>query len=398
MSKNVQQGGVAVRINRLRMTHKNPTLSIAGMEAHGKRFDTTSQSRKVNDRAPLVYGSLDLEAAFDAHTDGCRFSSRVVAPVLHAILQWPIDMPLVDEAAEQLMLKRSVDFMNRTLGGSAVFAARLDRDETGRHSVDVFCTPKYMKKTKQGEQLWVSTSKHLKALCGKHLPEILRRHPKIKNPDSLRCQGIAINSEFHEFVTSLGMSPKPKIEKFHSVPDRVSPEAYAAAAEATKVIEAAKMVGAELEAQQSALEASKAEFVEFQRQATENAAIEAAVATKAREAALLARETEVLAKEVMNTAQRMAGRLWLGIEQPAETQYRNTQEIESNEFDGHTFEYWEDANGANPSDRARSAFEEEFWGSRLKAHIKAWWGRLFDRDAVPEYLLQAEKRPDDFSP
>jgi hypothetical protein len=297
MSENVVKGGVAARINHLRMTHENPVYSLPGMEAHGKRHDATSKARAVGDKPPLVYGSLDLQDAFETHVEGALMSAACKAPVLHCILQWPVDLPLPDEAAEQLMLRRSIDFMNRTLGGDAVFAARLDRDESGRHTVDVFATPKYMKKTKDGERLWVSTSKHLKALCQKHLVEIKARYPKVKNPDSMKCQGIALNSEFHEFVTSLGMKPKRKVEKNHSVPDRVSPETYAAAAEARKTIEAGHAMDIALKARERALEASKADFVEFQRVERENAAKAVLEATRGREEALARREAAVKADE-----------------------------------------------------------------------------------------------------
>lgn len=297
MSENVVKGGVAARINHLRMTHENPVYSLPGMEAHGKRHDATSQARKVGDKPPLVFGSLDLADAFEAHVEGCLMSQACKAPVLHTILQWPIDLPLPDEAAEQLMLRRSIDFMNRILGGDAVFAARLDRDESGRHTVDIFATPKYMKKTKDGERLWVSTSKHLKALCQKHLAEIKERHPKIKKPDSMRCQGIALNSEFHQFVTSLGMEPKRKVEKNHSVPDRVSPEIYKSLAQARKTIEAGQAMDAALKARERALEASQADFVRFQRVERENAAKAAVEATRGREEALAAREAALRADE-----------------------------------------------------------------------------------------------------
>lgn len=69
-------------------------------------------------------------------------------PAMHAIIQFPPQIR-ISEANERKMLQLAVQFINKTHGGDAVFAARLDRDEDGRHTVDVFYSPKYVKETKK---------------------------------------------------------------------------------------------------------------------------------------------------------------------------------------------------------------------------------------------------------
>jgi hypothetical protein len=147
-------------------------------------------------------------------------------PVLHAFVQWPKELEITP-GNEQFMLDHATAFMNKTLGGRAVFAARLDRDEKGQHGVDVFCTPIYDKKTKAGITAWVSTSKHLKALCPKHRDEITERcrHGYSNN---MRARGIALQNEWREYLETLdlGFAIAPKVAKNGYRSDRTSPEVY----------------------------------------------------------------------------------------------------------------------------------------------------------------------------
>ncbi|MGD1885037.1 MAG: hypothetical protein ACFB11_22510 [Paracoccaceae bacterium] len=83
---------------------------------------------------------------------------------LHAIVQFPTDMEINDQT-EREMLAQAVAFVNKLHGGNAVFHARLDRDETGRHTVDVFYAPRYEKVTKRGSTTWTSLTKFGKALA-----------------------------------------------------------------------------------------------------------------------------------------------------------------------------------------------------------------------------------------
>ena len=61
------------------------------------------------------------------------------------------------------MLRHAVAFANGYHGGDAVFAARLDRDEEGRHTVDVFLMPRHDFRYKDGRtQKRASVSKFSK--------------------------------------------------------------------------------------------------------------------------------------------------------------------------------------------------------------------------------------------
>lgn len=213
----------ACRINHLEIN--GPAVrTLAKAEAHGKREDFTSQARKVREADPLVYGGIDLMALYKQHVDGANFRKNTKKPVLHAICQWPTHIE-INEETEAAMLQCSIEFMNSRLGGAAVFAARLDRDEGGRHTVDVFACPTYSKVTKKGATRTVCPSKFLKELCVKHSAEIIERK-KGKFTDNLSAQGIALQSEWREYLAELGIELEPKRPKATSAPDRLEPEAY----------------------------------------------------------------------------------------------------------------------------------------------------------------------------
>lgn len=242
----------SIRINSLTIGGSgNKTLH--SQEMHGKRKDGTSQKRKVRDVEPLVYGTLDLDAAYREHVAGARMNAGLKRPVLHALIQFPTGLP-VNARNEKAMLDHAVKFINETHGGDAVFAARLDRDEAGQHSVDVFFSPKYEKRTKKGAELWISTSKHGKELCEKHRAEIERRHKKGMFSTGPRQVGIALQSELHSYLTKAGLKLEQRKEKNDFLADRLEPEAYAAredtkklAADAKADREAAKRLKAEAE-------------------------------------------------------------------------------------------------------------------------------------------------------
>ena len=222
---------------------------FAAAEKHGKRQDETSQKRRVRDREPLVFGSLDLRDAYEKHVAGARMNAGLKKPVLHALIQFPIQIKLTPENEER-MLRHAIEFVNKTHGGDAVFAARLDRDEDGRHTVDVFFSPKYEKQTKsKGAEAWISTTKHGKELALKHAEEIKRRSPKARDVSltSPRAVGIAMQTELAEFFAANGLKLEPRREKNSSKPDRVDPETF-------KAREDAKRAKAEAEALRDAAE------------------------------------------------------------------------------------------------------------------------------------------------
>lgn len=216
----------AMRIARLKVGGwGNKTLGAA--ELHGKREDATSKSRRVNDKKPLLVGGLDLQDLFAQHAGDARMDKRIKAPVLHMIFQWPKSLE-VTEPNQAVMLEVAREFSNRVLGGQAVFAGRLDRDEKGEHCVDIFAAPIVTKVSAKGvESRWIQTSTHLKALTEKHREEIVRRHPTIKDITNPRCQGIAIQSEWINHLRDLGYEIEAKTEKTHGKPDRLSPEEFA---------------------------------------------------------------------------------------------------------------------------------------------------------------------------
>ena len=122
---------------------------LNAMERHGKRLDHMGPSRQVRDVEPLVYGTLDLAEARDRHMEGVQQQGNTEA--VHMFVQFPTDLPGADTLPkQQRMLSMAVEFANAYHGGDAVFAARLDRDEKGRHGVDVFLMPRYDFHTKTG--------------------------------------------------------------------------------------------------------------------------------------------------------------------------------------------------------------------------------------------------------
>lgn len=210
--------------------------SLPAMERHGKREDLTSQKRRVRYVDPLVHGSLNLRDAYDRHVDGCKMNKGLKRPVMHAIIQFPTDLRS-DDRTQDAMLKHAIAFINKTHGGKAVFAARLDRDEEGRHSVDVFYSPKYIKKTKRGEAEWISTTKHGKELCEIYREELEGRHNG-KFSSGPRQVGIALQSALRDYLGCQGITLEPRQEKPNSKPDRLEAEQFKELKEEVALIEA----------------------------------------------------------------------------------------------------------------------------------------------------------------
>lgn len=217
----------SVRVHSLTLTGPGDK-TLGSMELHGKRQDRSSQLRKVRDAEPLVWGTLDLRKAYDEHVEGARMNAALMRPAMHALVQFPPDLKITAKN-ERLMLELAVEFVNRSHGGDAVFAARLDRDEAGQHTVDVFFAPRYIKATKSREaETWISTTKHGKELCEKHRAEIERRARDGVFKTGPRQVGIALQAELYEFLGEKGLKLSPRKLKDEAAPDRVSPEAYKA--------------------------------------------------------------------------------------------------------------------------------------------------------------------------
>ncbi|MDV4167939.1 hypothetical protein [Rhodovulum sp. FJ3] len=206
-------------------------------EKHGKREDESSQKRRVRDEAPLVFGTLDLTEARKRHMEGVLQSGRTAC--IHALVQFPTDLINgADKEQQQRMLDHAVTFLNEFHGGDAVFAARLDRDETGRHTVDVFLLPKYDFRYKDGRVVKkASVSKFSKEQAraryvktdkksGKAI--INRTTGKPIPRDDTRAQGSALQDAFFEYLREemqLSEAMPPERKKF-TEKDRLEPEEY----------------------------------------------------------------------------------------------------------------------------------------------------------------------------
>ncbi len=223
------KSGAAIRVWKLRLAGRPGPGSLKTMELHGRRLDKTSARRAINEVEPLVFRGLNLSELYLEHAKNARIKDGTKNPIMHFILQWPtsIEMSYTNELA---ILEESARFINDICGGRAVFAGRLDRDEIGRHAVDIFAAPLYTKTTKlHGVQTWSSTSKHLKILCKKHEAEIRRRFGVDHLVDNLQAQGMALQSEWIQFLEDFGLKIKPKVEKNSFFIDYLPPDAYAEA-------------------------------------------------------------------------------------------------------------------------------------------------------------------------
>lgn len=208
MSRKSPVSGVAgsVRIQRL------SGVSLAAAEAHGKRLDHNGKARSVFEHAPpLTISGLDLRQLHAAHVEGAQ--KRKGAPeALHMVLQFPKDLVNGEDAGT--MLTHANLFASSIFGEEATFADRVDRDEKGRHVIDLFLAPKYQKVTKRGSKLAVSTSRHLKELAAE----------RGKAP-TLRGQGQALQDAWFEYLRDqMGLDVKRGAKKALPGDDWQTPE------------------------------------------------------------------------------------------------------------------------------------------------------------------------------
>jgi hypothetical protein len=192
----------SVRIRRLK-AHE-----LGNQEAHGKRLDVTGRARQIRDTPPLTTTGLDLVELRNRHVEGAMVPGGDTV-ALHLLLQFPTDLvdpgTVDDPEAGRWMLDHARKFANVVFGDQAVFADRLDRDEKGRHVVDVFLAPKYIKRTKHSEKQAVSISRHLKELAVKHgtfdpaAGKVSAKGKPIIAPN-LHNQGQALQTAFFEYL------------------------------------------------------------------------------------------------------------------------------------------------------------------------------------------------------
>jgi len=210
--------------------------SLLKAASHESRRDKTGQLRSVDNVAPLVWSDgqiaepgnwssdgwdSSLVADYEKHVAGAKRDKRAVASgklAVHAFLQFPTDIEMTPEN-EALILQNAVDFTNKIHGGDAVFHARLDRDESGKHGVDVFFAPKFEKKTgrnKEKSETWISLTKFEKE-------EAKKRGFIDAGP---RARGRMLQDAFAEHLRDeMGLDWVERGEhKVTFVPDRLEPE------------------------------------------------------------------------------------------------------------------------------------------------------------------------------
>jgi hypothetical protein len=138
---------------------------LAAAEKHGKRLDATSQARAISKDPPVTTTGLDLRKLYKKHVKDV-FVPKCKTIAKHIIIQFPKD--LVDGEDPAYMLRHARAIVETIFGEDSIFADRVDRDEKGRHIVDIFVAPKYIKKTKHTSQLAVTVSVHEEALAEKY--------------------------------------------------------------------------------------------------------------------------------------------------------------------------------------------------------------------------------------
>lgn len=158
---------------------------MGSMQSHELRLDLAGKKRRVRDVEPLIYSphgsDLDLKQSYEAHVRGAARNKGARSLCLHAFIQFPTDLKMTPET-EKLMLAEATKFVDLHHGGNAVFRARLDRDEAGRHGVDVFYAPRYEKKTAKGTDEWISLTKFGKELAIARFGERPKKDKKTEAP------------------------------------------------------------------------------------------------------------------------------------------------------------------------------------------------------------------------
>lgn len=147
----------SVRVNSL---DKEGT---SAMESHELRLDYSGQLRSIEPENEALfyrpYGDdLSISQSYEKHVEGARRNASASKLLRHSFVQFPTNIEVTPEN-QKMMLREAVAFINKTHGGRAVFHGRIDRDEKGKHGVDVFFAPRYEKKTAKGVTDWISLTK-----------------------------------------------------------------------------------------------------------------------------------------------------------------------------------------------------------------------------------------------
>ena len=178
-------------------------------------------------------------------------------------------------------------------GGDAVFAARLDRDEEGRHTVDVFAMPRYDFTYKDGRTIKrAATSKFAKEQARARCQDLIEPGEKL-HPDSPVMQGRALQAAWHEYLRDevrLGEWVHPPNRKAVRTKDRLEPEELALKREKAKAEADAMMMraGAEQEARTIRDKARGQVVLALEAVEARKAAVEARERAVERDAAIVA--------------------------------------------------------------------------------------------------------------
>lgn len=197
------------------------TAAFNKQEEHGKRQDVMSKRRVVSTDPPLVHSTLDLGEARAQHMRDVQQQGKTAA--LHFIVQFPTDLelgktPTERDEKQRWMFNHAIRFINDYHGGDAVFAARMDRDEAGKHNVDVFAIPRVDFRYKDGRTVKRGViSKHSKA-------DAMQRYGR----DDPRAQGSALQDAWLAYMqTEMKLHwVEPPTRKKARLYDRLEPEEY----------------------------------------------------------------------------------------------------------------------------------------------------------------------------
>lgn len=207
-------------------------------EVHARRLSPEAQKRQIRTEAPVTWlpdgidaDPLALEDRYRHHVDGA-FIPKGDGRALHMLVKFPSDVPVATREDADAALALAVDFARSIFGDEAVFAARMDRDETSFTNADLFIAPRYVKKTKHTEKVAISLSRDLKRMAE-------RRGGLPNDHTVLAAQGSALQDEFASFLRVRGYQALRGQPKQAKGPDWFSPEAYGVATD-REIVEAGR--------------------------------------------------------------------------------------------------------------------------------------------------------------
>lgn len=233
----------SVRVNSLDQE------STSAMESHELRLDYSGQLRSIEPQNEALfyrpYGNdLSISESYKKHVEGARRNTSASKLLRHAFVQFPTNIEITPQTQE-MMLREAVAFINKTHGGRAVFHGRIDRDEKGKHGVDVFFAPRYEKKTANDLTDWISLTKFGKERARERLGQKQEEKynkktkewepqfkadgsPKMVWQDSAYFQGQVLQDDWFEHLRDVvGLDWVLRGEKkVGRDPDRLEPEEY----------------------------------------------------------------------------------------------------------------------------------------------------------------------------